>query len=88
MVSRVLGGGGLGGTGIPLGTPWLNRNPARMHMHPGVFDNITNNQIFKLFVEKNPRIRDFVGSFIKTFHLFFFQSFFPFFVHFFTDILT
>ena len=57
-------GGGLGGTGNPLGVPPPLGQAARMHMYPVVLDKITNNQILKLFVEKNPRILDLLKLFI------------------------
>ena len=40
-------------------------------------DNISKNQTLKLFVDKNPRILDFGGNFIKAFHYFFSTPFFP-----------
>ena len=51
-------------------SPGLLGQAARMH--PVVLDNITNNQILKLFVEKNPRILDFSNLLI-----FFSKPFFP-----------
>ena len=69
--SWVLGGGGAWGHGYPPGRAPPISLAAPLHMHPGVLDNITNNQILKLFVEKNPRVLDFGGKFIKAFHYFF-----------------
>ena len=63
---RYISSGVLGGSWV--GTPWCAPPPqgqaARMHMHPVVLDNITNNQILKLFVEKNSRILDLLKLFI------------------------
>ena len=55
----------------PVRAPPLGQ-AAKMHVHPGVLHNITNNKIFQLFVEKNPRILDFLKFFIIFFQRLFF----------------
>ena len=45
-------------------------NLARMHMHSDILDQVSNEEILKIFAANKPRVLDFGGSIIKAFNHF------------------